>query len=51
MRNEILSKSEEMASQALRVLGISYKVIPEKLIKYDEESVENNLVFVGLVGM
>ncbi len=50
-RDEILGKNEEMASQALRVLGIAYKVIPEQLTEYNAESVENNLVFVGLVGM
>ncbi len=49
-RDKILSKNEEMASQALRVLGIAYKIIPEHLTKYDE-SLENDLVFVGLVGM
>jgi len=51
MKNKILNKNEELASQALRVLGIAYKVISEQLTTYDEESVENNLVFVGLVGM
>ncbi|MFB0514672.1 MAG: cation-translocating P-type ATPase [Candidatus Bathyarchaeia archaeon] len=51
MKNKILSISEKMASQALRVLGIAYKVISEQLTTYDEESVENNLVFLGLVGM
>lgn len=51
MRDEITSRNEEMASQALRVLGIAYRTIPEKLGEYTEESVENNFVFVGLVGM
>ena len=51
MRNKIMRKNEEMASQALRVLGMAYKVIPEQLVEYSEENVENNLVFVGLVGM
>ena len=50
-RDEILGKNEEMASQALRVLGIAYKVIPDQLTEYNAESVENNLVFVGLIGM
>jgi Ca2+-transporting ATPase len=50
-RGEILSKNEEMASQALRVLGMAYKVVSQQLTEYDEGSVENNLVFVGLVGM
>ena len=50
-RDDILSKNEEMASQALRVLGIAYKVLPQTLAEYNEESIENNLVFIGLVGM
>ena len=50
-RDEIIGKNEEMASQALRVLGIAYKVIPDQLTEYNAESVENNLVFVGLIGM
>jgi len=50
-REEILKKNEELASQALRVLGIAYKVIPEQLTEYNAKSVESNLVFEGLVGM
>ncbi len=51
MRDEITSRNEEMASQALRVLGIAYRIMPEKLGEYSEESVEKNFVFEGLVGM
>ena len=50
-RDEILGKNEEMASQALRVLGLAYKVIPDQLTEYNVKSVENNFVFVGIVGM
>jgi Ca2+-transporting ATPase len=50
-RNEIQSKNEEMASQALRVLGTAYKILPDQLTEYSEENVEKNFVFVGLVGM
>ncbi len=51
MKNKILIMSEKMASQALRVLGVAYKVVSEQLTTYDEESVESNLVFVGLLGI
>jgi len=51
IRDQILSKNEEMASQALRVLGMAYRVIPKELTEYNEKNVENNLTFVGLVGM
>jgi Ca2+-transporting ATPase len=51
MKKEILGKNEEMANQALRVLGMAYKAIPKQLTKFDQESVEKDLVFVGLVGI
>lgn len=51
MRKKILGKVEEMAGQALRVLGFAYKAIPEDITDFSEENVEKNLVFVGLVGM
>ncbi|MEM2386312.1 MAG: HAD-IC family P-type ATPase, partial [Candidatus Bathyarchaeia archaeon] len=47
----VLSKNEEMASQALRVLGIAYKVITSPDERYDEGNVERDMVFLGLVGM
>jgi len=51
LRKEILQKSEEVAGQALRVLGIAYNVVSDKHAVFKEESVEKNLVFVGFVGM
>jgi Ca2+-transporting ATPase len=50
-RDNILSKNEEMASQALRVLGMAYKALPHRMADSYEESIENNFVFIGLVGM
>jgi Ca2+-transporting ATPase len=50
-RQEILTKNEEMAGQALRVLGFAYKVLSQPYAERVEESVESDLVFVGLVGM
>jgi len=51
LKGEILSRNEEMASQALRVLGMGYKSIPASMSRQDEKNVEKELVFVGLVGM
>jgi Ca2+-transporting ATPase len=48
-KKEILSKNDEFASQALRVLGFGFKQISEKK-KYDFSD-ENDLIFTGLVGM
>jgi len=46
----ILRVNEEMARGALRVLGISYQEI-QGGIEYVEETVEKDLIFLGLVGM
>ncbi|MCW4052771.1 MAG: cation-translocating P-type ATPase [Candidatus Bathyarchaeota archaeon] len=51
LRKEILRESEQMASQALRVLAAAYKFMDDEYTVFKEESVEANLVFVGLVGM
>ncbi|MBP2058429.1 Ca2+-transporting ATPase [Lactobacillus colini] len=50
-REEILATNQDLAENALRVLGLAYKVI-DKL--YDEpatDNVEQDLIFAGLVGM
>ena len=49
-RKEILKINEEMAGQALRILGIAYRNIDGD-VKGDGGRIEENLVFVGLVGM
>jgi len=49
-REGILKANEEMANDALRVLAIAYKDLPEAN-GYGEDLVEEKLVFVGLVGM
>ena len=46
----IFQKTNEMAGQALRVLGLAYKILPEADKEYGEE-VEHGLTFLGLVGM
>jgi Ca2+-transporting ATPase len=51
-KEQILKTNEEMASQALRVLAIAYKELPKLTSgKYDEDSIETNLTFIGLAGM
>ncbi|WP_423767529.1 calcium-translocating P-type ATPase, PMCA-type [Enterococcus asini] len=47
----IAEKNAEMASNALRVLGVAYKDIAEVPAELTSEDLENNLTFVGLVGM
>jgi Ca2+-transporting ATPase len=47
---QIMRANEEMAQDALRVLGAAYKELVETC-ECTEESMENNMVFLGLVGM
>ncbi len=46
-----LKYNEQFASEALRVLAFAYKVLPDEQTEYIPETVETNLVFVGLAGM
>jgi len=51
-RREILKINEKMASEALRVLGVAFKDLSSFLTeKFDNEALESDLVFIGLVGM
>jgi Ca2+-transporting ATPase len=50
-RAEILGSNDRMANKALRVLGMAFRVIPEDLSDISPEGVEQDLVFVGLMGM
>jgi len=49
-KREILEINEKLASDALRVLGVTYRKLPSTLKEFDE-TIENGLVFVGLEGM
>ena len=49
--NKIREKNEEMAREALRVLGCAYKEIDHIPSKEEMETIENNLIFIGMVGM
>jgi len=49
VRRRILKVNEQLAENALRVLGIAYRRLPEN-IKHDE-AVEREMVFLGLQGM
>ncbi len=51
LRNEILSKNKEFADKALRVLAGAYKNLGSVPENVSPESIENELTFIGLVGM
>ena len=48
---EINSANEEMAKNALRVLGFAYKEMDHKPDKEELENIENDLIFIGMLGM
>ena len=49
-KRDVLAVNEDFANEALRVLGMAYKKLPKKR-KFEEEEVENDMVFMGLQGM
>ena len=50
-RGEILGANKAMADKALRVLALGFKQLESAPTVYEAESCENELCFVGLVGM
>lgn len=50
-RAEILAANESMTKDALRVLGVAYRVVPETPNEPKPDMLEQDLVFVGLLGM
>jgi len=50
-RRLILEQNHDMASQALRVLAVAYRPLPEIPASVDPQTIEKALIFVGLLGM
>ena len=50
-RNEIIAANDEMTKDALRVLGMAYRVVSAKPDEVDSDNLEQDLIFAGLVGM
>ncbi|MEK7360911.1 MAG: HAD-IC family P-type ATPase, partial [Pseudomonadota bacterium] len=51
LRAAILEQNRDMASNALRVLAVAYRPLQEVPASMTAETVEKDLVFVGLLGM
>ena len=51
VKNRIEQENKYMADKALRVIAVSYADIDYLPSKITTETIENNLVFVGLIGM
>ena len=49
-KDNILANNKDMAQQALRALAMAYKIVDE-MPELVSETLENDLVFAGLVGM
>ncbi len=50
-KNIIALNNEKMAKEALRVLAMGYKELDHKPTKEEIENIENDLIYVGMVGM
>ncbi len=50
-REQILSVNADLASDALRVLGMAYRPLAAPLPDWEPDMVEQNLIFVGLSAM
>jgi len=50
-RQEILAANDAMTRSALRVLGVAYRLVPEMPTDTSPEALEQELVFIGLIGM
>ena len=48
--NDAMNANDEMASNALRILAVAYKIVDE-VNELTSDVIENNLTFLGLVGM
>ena len=51
IKHNVLKKSKEFADRALRVLGAAYREFEEKPTDFSAENLEQNLIFIGFVGM
>jgi len=47
----IQKANNDLASQAMRVLAVAYRILDNKQDKYEPDDVERNLIFAGLIAM
>ncbi|MDY6845935.1 MAG: HAD-IC family P-type ATPase [Chloroflexota bacterium] len=50
-RKEVLAANDAMTGDALRVLGVAYRMVPVLPDEINSEALEKDLTFVGLIGM
>jgi Ca2+-transporting ATPase len=50
-RQRVLDANDAMTKEALRVLGVAYRIVPDVNEQTSPDELEQDLVFVGLIGM
>jgi len=50
-QQRIRQVNDELASQGMRILGIAYRHLPDLPAEEPDESIERDLIFLGMVGM
>lgn len=50
-KDRILKVNSDLASCAMRVLAVAYRVLDKEPDKYEAKSIEKELIFVGLIAM
>ena len=51
LRKEVLAANDAMTDQALRVLGMAYRLVPAMPEEISSPELEKDLIFAGLIGM
>ena len=51
LRQEILAANDAMTGDALRVLGVAYRLVSQMPDEITADELEKDLVFIGLIGM
>ena len=51
LRQRILAANNSLACQALRVMGLARRSLPDQPLRYDADDLERDLVLLGLVAM
>lgn len=51
LRQRILAANDSLAAEALRVMGLARRSLPDRPLCYDADDLERDLTFLGLVAM
>lgn len=50
-KEKIIEIHDKLAVQGLRILGVAYKNLPDDFIDYSPETVEKDMIFLGMMAM